>query len=118
MGDRKVKGGPLAGLGFEPNPTIMILDDLLTDRQADPAPRVFRVTMQTLEDHEDAGRVLRIDADAVVLDRKRPVLCFFRGRDMHAWSHLCAELDAVADQVSRVGESLTFLLYCFVRSTH
>jgi hypothetical protein len=74
------------------------LDDLLAHREADPRPRVLLAAVQALEDDEDALRVLRIDADAVVLDGKEPLPAPTDGGDVHAGRLGPPELHRVGHQ--------------------
>src|SRR5205814_7648600 len=69
---RKAKLTSPLGLGFDPDAPPVAIDDLLADRQPDSSSRVLGFVVQALEDHEDAFKVLRVDADALVLDAEEP----------------------------------------------
>jgi hypothetical protein len=73
-GQRKTEFTAFAGFAFNPNPTAVALDDLFAERQSDARPRVLLLRVQALEEQENALGILGIDANAVVLDRKDPVL--------------------------------------------
>src|SRR6476646_9990293 len=77
----------------------MAFDNLPADGQADPGAGIFRLGMEALENDEDALRVLRRNADAVVPDGTMPVGILARGREGDLWRRLAAILDGVADQV-------------------
>jgi len=54
----------------------MPLDDLLANRQPDTRPRIVVPVMQPLKNNEDLLEEQRIDADAIVFDRKLPMPIF------------------------------------------
>ena len=68
----KRKVDPLPGLGFQPDPPAVALDDALAQGEADPGAGVLLLAVETLEDHEQALEVPGLDADAVVADLEGP----------------------------------------------
>src|ERR1700681_3392225 len=93
-----MKDGTRFEIGFHPNFTAMPLHDALADCEADTRTWNF-LSVQPLEDSENPVVILRRDADAVVSDRKKPVLPFLLGRHVYVQRSLAAILDRVADQV-------------------
>ena len=80
---RKDKRAPLSRFGFHPDAPTVMLDNLLADRQPDPASGILHPGMQPFENSEyDLGMFTR-DADSVVRDREHPLPVFFPGRDAH-----------------------------------
>src|SRR5213594_2067763 len=77
----------------------MTLHDLLRDREANPCPRISFTLMKPLENDEDAFAVTRIDADAVVPNRKNPLCPPRLCRGMNHWRGRAPELDGVSNQV-------------------
>src|SRR6266568_2722364 len=96
----ELERGARAGLGLDPDPPAVALDDLLADGEADAGAGVLGAGVQPLEDDEDPVHVLRIDADPIVPDGEQPFLAVGSGRDVDRRSHCGpAELDRVPDQV-------------------
>src|SRR3984957_4669742 len=91
--------GALGDAGVEPDPAAEVLDDLPAHGQADPRSRVRGPLVQALKDQENAVSILRLDADSVVGDGKRPERAVGLGRDDNARRLLAPELECVADQV-------------------
>ena len=60
-------------LGLHPDSPALLLENPLTDREADPRSLVLAAPMQPLKNHEDALEVLRIDADPVIGDGENPL---------------------------------------------
>src|SRR6476660_5713182 len=92
----------LARLGVEPEPTPVVLHDLLAHRQADAGATVGIPAVQALEDHEDLVLVLLVDADAVVAAGELPdvrVPGRTSGRDVHPRRVLPPELHTVGDEI-------------------
>src|SRR5205085_4428226 len=100
FGQREDERASFAELRFDADMAAVALDYLLDDRQADAGARVLALVVQALEHHEDALEVLRLDADAVVLDAelvRRPEVL---ETDVDARLHRGrAELERVAHQV-------------------
>ena len=71
----------------------------MTDGQADAGARVLGAGVEALEDLEDALGVLRLNANAVVLDGKQPLTLAVPGGDMDARRVLAPELDGIGDEV-------------------
>src|SRR5271165_661226 len=99
-GQREHESCPVSVLRVQPDfPTIM-LDNLAAHGEPDAGPGIRRPVMQALEDHEDAVRVLRLDADPGVGDGELPeAIVTPRDRDLDDWRPVAPELDGVADQV-------------------
>src|ERR1700722_788902 len=57
---------PVMILSVQPDRSAVMLDDLAAHREANPGAGIGRPVVQALEDHEDAVRVLSLDANAVV----------------------------------------------------
>ena len=66
-GKGKVEARALAGLRGHPDPAGVVVQNLLTDRQADAVAGILLAAVKPLEHHENAIPVLRVDSDAVVL---------------------------------------------------
>ena len=99
---RNTAPGVSRGVGVQPDPAAVVLDDLLAHRQADAGAAVGVPAVQPLEDHEDLVGVLRFDADAVVAAGELPQV----GALVDGDAPMCtrgasgaAELHPVADQV-------------------
>src|SRR3954451_2292338 len=65
----------------QPDAPAVELHDLAAQRQPDPGAAVLVPQVEPLEDDEDPLRVLRVDADAVVLDGDDPVRVVVLGPD-------------------------------------
>jgi hypothetical protein len=74
-------------------------DDLPAYGKSDAGAGVIAAGVQALEDKENAFKILRINANAVVADREAP--CIVKLFDPHVdlWGSLPVELDGIADQV-------------------
>src|SRR6185312_320382 len=70
QGEDECGAGPL--IAFAPDRAAVALDDLLADRQPQPAALVFAGAVQPLERLEDTPAVLLGDADAVVAHGEAP----------------------------------------------
>ena len=66
----------------------MAFDDFFADGQTDASTNVTLLAVETLEDDENAVKVLRVDADPVVLERETPetVVRLRLDADADAWS--------------------------------
>src|SRR6266498_2166509 len=71
---REVDRRTLVHVEVEPDPSAMVFDDLLDDRQADSGPLVGVPCVQPLEDHEHLVGELGLDADPVVANGDPPLL--------------------------------------------
>src|SRR6266496_415664 len=91
---------PGAGLGLDPDPPAVTLDDLLADGEADAGAGVLGASVQPLEDDEDPVQILRVDADPVVAHLEAPLLAMGDGGDVDR-RRLAgpAELDGVSNEV-------------------
>ena len=65
-----MKNRPLTGLRFQPDLTVQVGDDLPAGCQTDARAAVFLAGVQALEHLKNAVVKLRVDADAIVGDRK------------------------------------------------
>lgn len=77
----------------------MALDNLFADRESDSGTWVGLLAMQPLEYHEYPIRILRLEADAVVLDRKYPFLVFALAADLDDRIGITAKLERIAEQI-------------------
>ncbi len=93
------EGRTLADLRLDPDATAVPLHDLLAYGQPDTGARIFILSMQSLEHLEQLVVILRIDADAVVLDRDGPLLIALLRSDLYSRRLWPVELDGVADEV-------------------
>jgi hypothetical protein len=85
---------------FNPYALGVLLDDLLTDGQPNARSSVFVASMQALEHAEDPLEILRIDADAIIGDRKNVAVGGVNGgRDVDPRRRRSMILDRIADQV-------------------
>src|SRR5690349_20801745 len=89
----------LVRLGLDPDATAVALDYLLADRKADAGAGILALVVQPLEHHEDAFKVLRLDADAVVGHHDLALALPVDRRDVDARHRRGAKLERVADQV-------------------
>src|SRR5207344_1466513 len=96
---REAERRAFARLRFHPDAASVPLRDLLADREADAGAWVLVAPVQPFEGREDPLRVLRIDADCVVLHREAPAFVGLLDADVHARGLLVAELQRVADEV-------------------
>src|SRR5579884_52793 len=89
-----------AGLGFNPDAAVVSLDDALADGQADAGTGILVARVQPFKKPKDQLAVLRLNADAVVGDRKKPVAgLILRANVNHRRPERAAVFDGVADQV-------------------
>ena len=77
----------------------MALYDLLAQGEADTSPLVLLSGVQSLEQHEELVLVHRVDAYAVILDGKEPLLALVLGGDVNSGHILSMKLDGVVDEV-------------------
>src|SRR4051812_22735710 len=68
----KAKGRALSRNRFDPDASAVAFDDFLAYGQTYTSSRVLFASMKALEDHENAFKVLRLNSDAIILDRKDP----------------------------------------------
>src|SRR5687767_2352591 len=88
----------------------MALDDFLANGQADAGAGKLAPRMQPLEQTKNPVKVLRIDADPVVLDRKQPLRSgILDGADMDLRDGVAVILDRVADEVLKQLNQLRFI---------
>ena len=66
----------MSGFGLDPNTSAVAFNDSLADCEADSGTRIFLPGMEALKDREYPIGRMRVDADAVVTDRKDPVVPF------------------------------------------
>src|SRR5438876_10828983 len=95
----KEKSGPSARFGFDPNATAVPLDDFLADGQADPGAGIILLSVQALEESENALRVAALDANAVVANGEQPVRFFRACFDVNSRRRTSIELDGVTQKV-------------------
>src|SRR6185503_18730997 len=74
-------------------PKANSLSHFLRLAQALVAPAWRLVHVQPLKNHEDAAKILRVDADAVVLHREHPIQVPGLDADVNTWRLGSAELD-------------------------
>src|SRR5918999_4712864 len=94
-----MKARALAEARLDPDAPAVALDHLLADREADARSGVLALVVQTLEHHEDALEILRLDADAVVSNFKGPGGGSLGDPYMYPWNRSRVELERVAHQV-------------------
>src|SRR5205807_8954079 len=99
LGNGKTKSTPLAWSRFYPDAAAVALDNALAERQTDAGAGVFVARVQALKKHEDALKVFRCDADAVVPDGEQPLVVLLLGANLQLRRALGAELDGVGDRV-------------------
>jgi len=75
------------------------LDNLLAKRQPKPRSRIFRATMQSLQELKDMLGMCRVKPNAIVTHRKDPLSLLTGGRHVHLWRLCAAEFDGVLNQV-------------------
>ena len=75
----EAKSGALPELRLDRDVAAVPLDDLLADRQPDAGAGELFALVQPLEHAEDPFEILRVDAEAVVLDREHPFLAAVPG---------------------------------------
>jgi hypothetical protein len=81
---RKSKRRALAECAFHPDSPSVALHNALAECKTNSAARIFLLSMQPLKNDEKAVEVLRIDPDAVVLDRDYPLTTCPVRSDMYA----------------------------------
>jgi hypothetical protein len=86
-------------LRFNGNSPAVSLDDFLADRKADSGARELFSLVQSLEHAEDPVEVPSFDAQAVIRNRKHPLLLALDCRDVHPWSPGFLVFDRVSHQV-------------------
>src|ERR1700754_375596 len=96
----EAEDGALARRAGGGDRAVVALDDLAAECEADPGAGVLAARVQALERAEDARRVLRLEADAVVGDADLGRAVQGVRVDAHARGNAVAvELDRVGDQV-------------------
>jgi hypothetical protein len=86
-------------VGFQPDSSTVLVDNLLANRQPDPVTGILGARMQAVKDGKNDFRVFWCDVDAVVGYRKHPFRLFpLRGYLNHGRLS-AAKLDGVSDQV-------------------
>ncbi len=99
-GERPADAGARAVGVAEPDPTAVVLDDLLAQGQADARSAVRVPAVETLEDDEHLVGELGLDADPVVPALELPRVSHPPGGDPDLRGPVgVAELDRVAHQV-------------------
>ena len=83
----KVKRGTVSESRRYPNPAAVSLHDSLTDAEAQAGAGILGLGMQALKVHEDAFRVLWLDADAVIAHGEHPLI---HGLARSGWNRRCA----------------------------
>src|ERR1035438_7565343 len=73
-----------SGLRFHPEFSPVPLDHFLAYREPNPRARVLRSGVQALKHLENAFDMPRVDSDAVILHRNRPLGAAVHGGDMDA----------------------------------
>src|SRR5690606_28859209 len=91
------KGGALAGRGVGADVAAVPLDDFLADREPDPGAR--RLAGEPAEDLEDAVRIVRVEADAVVAHPDLPRCAVPLRAELDARGRVARGLDRVDEQV-------------------
>jgi hypothetical protein len=95
-----MEGGTLSWFGLHPYAAPVALHNLFANRQTNPRARIFLAPMQTLEDHEDPVKILRVDADSVIANAQLPSSLLAPGRDMNSGCFVRPpELDSIAEQI-------------------
>ena len=77
----------------------MSLNDLLANSQAYPCSRIFLSIVQPLKYYEYSIRILWINTDTVVTERKEPIPVTWFGGDMDQWGSVLPEFQRVIDEV-------------------
>src|SRR5712691_7249283 len=72
-GESEMKSSSFSGFGFKPNLSAVTFDDFFAERQADAGARIFVPRVEALEEHENAFKILRGNANAVISNRKQPL---------------------------------------------
>ena len=83
-----MKSRALSRNRFDPDAAPVAFDDFLAYRQSYTSSRVLFASMKALKDHENAFKVLRLDSDAIILDRKDPLALGKIRRRINDWSGL------------------------------
>src|ERR1035437_1695493 len=108
LGEREVKRRAPGRLGFDPDSAPMALDNLLADGQPDAGAGIGLARVQALEDLENAFKILRINADAIVPHPEDPAFRLGPGADVDFGRAFAAELEGVGDQIL---EQLRYLAF-------
>src|SRR5687767_10700860 len=74
FGQGEIERRSFSGGGLHPNNPAVSFDNLFADRQPNARAGVLIARVESLEQHENALEVLRVNADAIVRDRKHPVV--------------------------------------------
>src|ERR1039457_6605426 len=98
VGNCELERSAPACLRFQPDPSTLALDNLLTKRQTDASTGAFS-SMQAFEHSEHAAGVLRTDTNSVFPHRKQPRFRASLRRDMDSRRFLASVLDRIGNEV-------------------
>ena len=79
-----MEGGAAADRGLDPDTATVPLHDLFANSKSDTCAGVFLARVEPLENDKHFVSILRVDADAVVLDREAPLAPHVLRRHMDA----------------------------------
>jgi hypothetical protein len=102
----EVEDGAAFCVCSKPDSSSMPRDHCLANRQADPRTGIL-VAVEPLEQVKNPLAMLRIDPDAIIADRKDPVVFMRHSGEVDLGSACASELDRVIDQA---GESVDDLV--------
>src|SRR5208337_1147646 len=97
--DGEEKRRAFTRLGFDPNPSPMVLDDFLASGQSYPGSGTIRARIYPLKNAKDFVEIGWCDSNSVVSDGKPPLVPFQRCSDMNLRRLITSKLDCVAHKV-------------------
>ncbi len=94
-----MEGGAFSFLRFNPDPASLAFNNLFADRQADAGSLVLLPRVQPFERKKNPLRIIRPDADSIVLDRKQPDIRLLPGGYMDAGRFRAMKFERIRHQV-------------------
>ena len=106
--EREEKLGPLAGLGFDPDPPVVSLDNAPANSQSDASAGVFIVRMQALEEAKNGFTIFTRYTDTIVFNAEEPKITFSSGVQTNPQGPVVAVLYGVTNQILKHLRQVTF----------
>src|SRR6266511_2381108 len=95
--EREIKRTAPPPFGLDPDSSAVTLHDLLGDGEANAAAGIIMPIVQALKDQKDALEVLRLNANAIILDPEQPLIPLLLCPHVDSNRAVAAELNRIAD---------------------